>query len=211
MAVRRAYGGRTADERDARRRRQLLDAGLDVFGTTGFRTATVRGLCREARVADRSFYELYATTEDLLLGVYRDCIGRMTTAVVEAIDAGHAADDDLDTLARRGLDAFFEVLSDRRIARVVWLEVLGVSAAVDAEYVATMDAFGMLLLTQMESRFPGVSGSPAAPTFATAAVGGIRHTGTKWLLEDFTTDRSVLVDTCARFLLAVAEAAAASV
>ena len=37
--------------------------------------------------------------------------------------------------------------------------------------------------------------------------GGIRHTGTKWLLEGFATERADLVATCARFLVAVAAAA----
>lgn len=207
MAARRAYAGRTAEERDEQRRRQLLDAGLDVFGTTGFRTATVRGLCREARVADRSFYELYSTTEELLLDVYRDCVSRMMTAVTEAIAESENSDDDIEPLAHRGLDAFFEVLSDRRVARVVWLEVLGVSDAVDAEYVTTMDEFGVLLLTQMQARNPRAAASPKASMFATAAVGGIRHTGTKWLLEGFVTERADLVDACARFLVAVAAAA----
>jgi AcrR family transcriptional regulator len=52
----RSYGGESANDRLARRRRQLLDAGLELFGTTGYRATTVRQLCREARVSDRYFY-----------------------------------------------------------------------------------------------------------------------------------------------------------
>lgn len=206
VETRRVYAGRSADERDGRRRRQLLDAGLEVFGTTGFRTATVRGLCREAHVADRSFYELYATTEELLLGVYRDCIGRLMSAVGEALAAADT-DDDLVAVTRRGLDAFFTVVSDRRVARVVWLEVLGVSSEVDAEYVATMDAFGAMLFSQMRSRIPAVGASPVTETLVSAAVGGIRHIGTKWFLEEFAVDRATIVDGCTVLLITLATAA----
>ena len=63
----RTYGGESADDRLTRRRRQLLDAGLELFGTAGYRATTVRQLCREAKVSDRYFYEQFDSTEDLLL------------------------------------------------------------------------------------------------------------------------------------------------
>ena len=43
----RAYAGESLAERRARRRLSFLDAGLQVFGTTGYRTATVRQLWRD--------------------------------------------------------------------------------------------------------------------------------------------------------------------
>ncbi|MBJ7353180.1 MAG: helix-turn-helix transcriptional regulator, partial [Rhodococcus sp.] len=61
-AAGRAYGGESAADRDDRRRRQLLDAGLRVFGSVGYRAATVRGLCREAKIADRHFYQYFDKT-----------------------------------------------------------------------------------------------------------------------------------------------------
>ena len=69
----RTYGGESADDRLTRRRRQLLDAGLELFETAGCRATTVRQLCRAAKVSDRYFYEQFDSTEDLLLVVYDEC------------------------------------------------------------------------------------------------------------------------------------------
>ena len=70
LGVGRTYAGESLSERTARRRQQFLDAGLQVFGTTGYRTATVRQLCKQAGLTDRYFYESFASTEDLLVAVY---------------------------------------------------------------------------------------------------------------------------------------------
>ena len=80
----RVYGGENQEERRARRRQQFLDAGLQVFGTLGYRAATVRSLCKQAGLTDRYFYESFDTTEDLLVGVYR----QQCEALERAVEAG---------------------------------------------------------------------------------------------------------------------------
>ncbi len=146
----RSYGGESATDRLARRRRQLLDAGLELFGTAGYRATTVRQLCREAKVSDRYFYEQFDSTEDLLLAVYDECTARLEEAAVAALgDPGDAVQD----LARRGLDAFLSVVeSDPRLARVVWFEVLGVSPRVETAYLARMQSFGHLMVAVVAGR-----------------------------------------------------------
>ena len=64
-------------------------------------------------------------------------------------DPGDAVQD----LARRGLDAFLSVVeSDPRLARVVWFEVLGVSARVETAYLARMQSFGHLMVAVVAGR-----------------------------------------------------------
>lgn len=105
----RAYGGESPpDDRLARRRRQLLDAGHEVFGTIGHRAATVRGVCRLAQVTEGYFYESFLGLEDLLLGVYEAALARLRDAVVVA-SASMPDEAPLETVAMAGLDAFFTV------------------------------------------------------------------------------------------------------
>lgn len=68
-ASERVYGGLTAQERDGRRREQLLDAGLEVFAARGWERATVRDVCRAAGLSQRYFYDHFASKQELFLAV----------------------------------------------------------------------------------------------------------------------------------------------
>ena len=51
----RIYGGLSLEDRKKQRREQFLQAGINVFGTSGFRSATVRSLCKEAKLTDLGY------------------------------------------------------------------------------------------------------------------------------------------------------------
>jgi AcrR family transcriptional regulator len=201
----RTYAGESASDRLERRRRQLLDAGLELFGTAGYRATTVRLLCREAKVSDRYFYEQFDSTEDLLLAVYDECTGRLEQAALDALgDRG----DDVGDLARRGLDAFLALVeADPRVARVVWFEVLGISARVESTYLARMQRFGHLMLGVLSER-DGAAALPedAHELMASAAVGAVSHAVVTWASAGFATDRSVLTASLSDFLAGAATA-----
>lgn len=206
----RAYGGESAADRDDRRRRQLLDAGLRVFGSVGYRAATVRGLCREAKVADRHFYRQFDGTEDLLLAVYGECIARLNDSAVEAMSEVDPRSD-VRAVAVQVLDSFFEVIEDPHLARVVWLEVLGVSSRVEQTYLAVMHEFGALLLAYLRTFAGVVSSGPDLDVdlLATAAIGGISHTAMTWYLSGYAAERRVVVATLATLLGSIVEPLAA--
>ncbi len=44
----RRYGGKSLEQRREERRRRLLDAGLELFGTQGFQHTTIEQLCATA-------------------------------------------------------------------------------------------------------------------------------------------------------------------
>lgn len=180
----RTYGGESAADRAARRRRRLMDAGLELFGTVGYTAATVRQLCREARVADRYFYEEFASTEDLLLAVYHECLDRLRDAVVAGVDG---ADGEIPDIARAGLLAFLtEVRDDPRLARVVWFEVLGVSRRVEQAYLARMAEFADLVAALLADRLPQVATEDVETRVVRlAAIGGVSHVVMTWVDAGF--------------------------
>ncbi len=220
----RLYGGESLPERRARRRHQFLDAGLQVFGSTGYRTATVRQLCKQAELTDRYFYESFDTLEDLLMAVYQRefdhlqnaVLAAMTTTAQAAEATGSAARQDLMQVLQAGLQALFKMASDPQVARVCWLEVLGVSPRVDVMYNNTCSQFAELIsqfarqhiqpwpLKPDETRMVGV-----------ALVGAVSQSITHWLIGGHKERISTLVTVatlvfrgCLSGLLA--EAAAAS-
>ena len=89
----RSYGCQTLDARRQQRKAQLLWAGLNVFGTTGFRSATVCSLCKEAKRTSRYFYDSFENLEDLVIALYEDCMQKLGKQVVGiSFVGGHAAD-----------------------------------------------------------------------------------------------------------------------
>jgi len=203
----RTYAGESASDRLERRRRQLLDAGLELFGTAGYRATTVRLLCREARVSDRYFYEQFDSTEALLVAVYDECTARLEQAALAALGdrTGEVGD-----LARRGLDAVLALVQDDpRLARVVWFEVLGVSARVEATHLARMQHFGHLMLDVLADR-DDTAALPDATRelMASAAVGAVSNAVVTWSITDFGTGRDVVTESLSQFLAGAASALA---
>lgn len=200
----RAYGGESHEERNARRRKQLLDAGLEVFGTEGFRAATVRGVCAEAHVADRNFYENFASLEDLLIAVHRRSVEELLEKLVTAIgelDPGM----DIEPAVARALDAYFEFVEDPLQARVVWREILGVSPRVDNAYLADTAMFGEFLITLLATWREDFTRNDEADVIVMTVVGGLSNMAMVWSLNDYKPSREVMVRAAGRLLVAVTD------
>jgi len=120
----RRYRGITPSQRTAERRERLLDAGLDLFGTEGYAHTSVRAVSAAAGLNSRYFYESFASREDLLYSVYQRIVGDIFARASEAV----AREATIEGQARAGLRAAWTgVTEDRRKARIVALEVVGVS------------------------------------------------------------------------------------
>jgi AcrR family transcriptional regulator len=194
----RAYAGESLAERVARRRQCFLDAGLQVFGTTGYRTATVRQLCREAELTDRYFYESFEHTEDLLVAVYEREFDHLMQTVWTALQ-GASPNDDFMGVIEHGINALFDMASDPRVARVCWLEVLGVSARVDRVYTRTIERFADLVVSFARTRFEDLSlGDDESRMLGIALIGAVSQPVTHWLLGGYREDRATMVAATSR-------------
>jgi AcrR family transcriptional regulator len=120
----RTYRGITPAERQAERKQRLLDAGLELFGTVGYANTSVRAVSSAASLNSRYFYESFSSREDLLYSVYQRIVGDIFTRASEAV----AGESTIEGQARAGLLAAWNVVTeDRRKARIIALEVVGVS------------------------------------------------------------------------------------
>ncbi len=135
----RVYAGRSADERRTERRERLLDAGLELFGTTGFSKTTIPMLCSASGVTARHFYEEFDSREALLRTVY----DRIATAVFErVIEALRARDKNVRERIRDSNDAYFRYLtSDPRLARIYTIEAVGMHSELEQHRRAKREAF----------------------------------------------------------------------
>jgi AcrR family transcriptional regulator len=194
----RVYAGENLAERTARRRQQFMDAGLQIFGTTGYRSATVRMLCKQAELTDRYFYESFHSTEDLLIAVYRQQFEQLQQAVLAQLRSA-PPDSDLMSTVRAGLNALFDMASEPCVARVCWLEVLGISPRVDAAYTRTFDGFAALVIGFARERFPHWQiDDDEARMLGLALIGAVSQTVTHWVLGEYREPKQTLLAATAR-------------
>lgn len=118
----RPWRGMAADERKARRRQQLVDAGFALMGTGGAGAVTMRGVSREARLTERYFYESFARREELLVAVLETVAGQAWDVLVKALAQ---APVETDRLVRHVVNAFTTfVTADPRRGRILFVESL---------------------------------------------------------------------------------------
>ena len=202
----RSYAGESAAQRLARQRRQSPQAGLELFGTVGYRATSVRALCKQARLIDRYFYKNFHDTEDLLAAVYSESMDQVQAAVMKAIAESSAGNQPNDLIGA-GLDAFFAAIENSRIARVGWLEVLGVSPRIDEMYTRRVQQFADLMLILAKGMLPRWPlADEEARVTGIAVVGAVSQSALHWLLEDYRTPRETLVSANGRLIRGLMEA-----
>jgi AcrR family transcriptional regulator len=198
----RRYRGVSLEKRQGDRRDKLIEAGLTIIGTQGYNAATVRAICAEAGLTERYFYESFANREALLTAAYEQCIERLTQAILDAIrDVPQAP----DTLSRAGLTAFFETLKrDPRISRLLFVEILGVSKAVDNLYRRTTFSFTQLVLQVSRPLYPnGRIPVRDEELVATGLVGAMIMIATRWILGGYDKSLDVVVQSSLDIFIAV--------
>jgi len=113
----RPYGGVSAEDRLAERRRRLLEVGLELFGTQGIAATTIADVCAAAGLTKRYFYESFATIDDLARAVFSDVTAGLAEQVQPAVVAGGGMDP------RPALTVYLRaVLGDPRLARLLGVE-----------------------------------------------------------------------------------------
>ncbi|WP_067479394.1 TetR/AcrR family transcriptional regulator [Nocardia amamiensis] len=116
----RRWRGRSPADRVAARREQLIEACTELMATIGAAETSMRGVCRQAGLTERYFYESYPNLDALLTIV-------LDTVVLGARDRLLAelpnAPTERDAMFRHLVGVFTDYLvADRRRGRIMFVE-----------------------------------------------------------------------------------------
>jgi AcrR family transcriptional regulator len=125
----RPWRGVSAEQRIAARRERLLAAALEVFATRGFHASKVRDVCHEAGLTERYFYESFDEKETLLATLGERIVADFVAAAGPSLARLTTEPDAAIAGAARAI--VHSLTDDPRRARIVFVEVVGVSPALE--------------------------------------------------------------------------------
>ncbi|SNX65721.1 TetR family transcriptional regulator [Streptomyces sp. TLI_55] len=198
------YGGKTAEERQAERRRRFLDAALQLFGDTpGYRNTTVAALSEAAGLSTRQFYEEFRTLEDVLAALHLQVNDWAERAVMAAV-----ADAEALPLAERAAAIFrayaANVTGDPRRIRITFVEIIGVSPRMEEQRLARRAGWVELVCAEAGA---AVARGEAAPRDyrlpATAFIGAVNGLLHDWSSGWVDASLDEVVEELVRQLLAI--------
>ena len=167
-------------DRRADRRRKFLEAGVEVLGEKGYAATSVSDICTAAGLARNQFYGEFANREKLLIDVYDLIQSDLLTAVDTALRS--VTDGDRREIVAAMMAAQLDSLgSDPRRARICYLEMVGVSDAVERHRARRREKwlqyFEQTLRAQVGADFVPPGGYRAA---ATAYLGALTELVSDW-------------------------------
>jgi AcrR family transcriptional regulator len=191
----RPYRGIEAADRRAERRSRLLDAGLDILGSnTDLSELTVRGICRQAGVTARYFYESFNDKDDFIAAVFDWVIASLTATTQAAVAEVPPKEQHRAAMA----NIVRTIADDQRIGRLVF------SSHLAHPVLARKRVEGSGLLARLYGQDVGsalrVQAGERSKATAQFAVGGVGITISSWLAGDLKLTPDQLVDQLAAIL-----------
>ena len=194
----RSYGGVDGALRVAQRRETLIEAGLELMGSTE-PELTVRGVCKKAGVAARYFYESFTDRDALMSAVYDTVITDIAVSTQAAVDAA-------ETERAKALAGIANIVrtiaNDPRRGRLLFSSALTSPVLAEKRRASTTIFIG--LLAANAKTFYRLNDSGHLTLTATFLVGGLAQTLSAWLDGYIDVTEEELVAECAAILLAPA-------
>lgn len=184
----RTYRGESHAARAKERREKLIEAALDVIGTEGFKAATVRKVCGKAGLTERYYYEAFGNAQGMLKLVYDQQINKLSSTIYSAISS---VEQTPTAMAEAALTSLFgSVKKDPRMARVIYIEVVGVNEELDNIYRQGQRRFDELLVKISRQLYPAENATDLDEMLiASGLVGAITQISRDWVLAGY--DRSI--------------------
>ncbi len=197
------YRGTSTVERQADRRRRLLDAALEIGGTQGLSALTVRGVCEQAKVGPRFFYEAFADLDalaaGLLLEVQRSALEKAQAAIADT--PGEPADR-----IRAGVAALItDLTDDPRRAQIAFAQAYGSPALMRSRFDGMRQVAQVIIeQTRLVLHLPDGQDRAVAAT-SQLITGGAAELVLVWLDGGLDIGRAELIDLVADFAIAMVD------
>lgn len=192
---RRQFKGMSLEERQAERRERLMEAGLELYGSQGFFSVTVRDICVEAKLTERYFYESFKNSEALFDAIYMRLIEQLQQRIMTAVMKGAP---DPRMMIQQGAQAFFQLLQDeQRVTRILFIDAIlvhendgeSIYKAVKRFDVMTQ-SFIALMLPKAQEHMTLVS------LVSTGLTGYVCHLATRWAIGGFKEPIEQVLQSC---------------
>ncbi|WP_431964327.1 TetR/AcrR family transcriptional regulator [Nocardia sp. bgisy134] len=193
MTAQRTYGGVSADQRRAQRRTALLDAALEIIGVHGLAKLTVSGLCAQAGLNERYYYENFDSRDAVLTALTDRIAEELAIAILESL---RGAPDESRAKAHAAIAAGIHVLTDDPRKAKVALVAGMATPELRARTTETIRVFARMVAAEGID-FYGITDPEPDPAIffrATYLVGGLVQTLTTWLQGELPLTKEELID-----------------
>ena len=176
-----------------------------MFGTSGYADSSIRAISAAAELNSRYFYESFSSREELLYCVYTRIVQEIASEVITVT----AQAETIEEQARAGLRAAWTVATeDRRKAKVIAVEVLGVSERLERSRQQNMHAFADILVRNSRSVTPpGLKRRLDPVLTARSLMGAVVEVQIDWVNGDVDASVEEIVEHFTRIFTVVAGAA----
>lgn len=160
------------ESRRAERKARLVSAALRLFASQGFNETSVDDIVAAARTSKSAFYEFWSSKEDCV----RDQLAEQGGALIDQVFATAAEGSDHRDRMRRGIATFVsECAAQRELARVLLVEAVGISPAVEAARHIIQDHFAHIIEAEVRQNAADDSfyADIEAAVFGRAVVGAV--------------------------------------
>jgi AcrR family transcriptional regulator len=176
----RPYRGVPKEERIALRRQKLVQSGVELFGSLGYAGTSIKALCVNAGLTERSFYESFGVKEELLIASYLHGREHVLRQVQQA---ALAAPSDPASCNLAAVDAYFHALyADQNVARLLLFELEGVSEQTNATVRQVLDESTDLIIEVICKELPRSPGHGLnAELLASGMMGAVYQLAKVWV------------------------------
>src|SRR6202000_2091952 len=172
------WTGIPLESRNAVRRDNLVDAGVQLLGSGAGPALTVRAVCRKAALTERYFYESFSDREEFVRAVYDDVCTRAMTALTSA------------KTPREAVEQFVALMVDDPVRGRVLLLAPTVEPVLTRSGAEWIPSFIDLL----QSKLSQVSDPALQKMIATSLFGGLQSLFTAYLNRQLGATRKQFID-----------------
>lgn len=175
---------------------------MSVFADQSYANSSLSDVCAAAGLSRRQFYEVFSGREELLVAVYDTVQGRARDAVAQALAATEGTE--MRELVDAAVRAYTEAITgDIRCAKVAFVEIVGVSPAVEAHRAQIRDQWGEVVAAIAAGRDDAREPPGGWRVSMAAFIGAVNGAVHQWSLDDPRPPVDVLVEVFSTLLNAL--------